>query len=133
MNPEKIILIEDDPFIHNLYKDTLKAAGYNVVSAMDGEDGLNVIKNNTDASIILLDLIIPKISGLDVLKEIKKEEVTKNLSVIVLTNLSEGDIIKEALALGANAYLIKVDYTPRQVIEIVKQYIDLRIHLKKDQ
>jgi CheY-like chemotaxis protein len=131
MQKEKILLIEDDPFLHQMYLDTLTNAGYKVVSAKDGVEGLNLIKNNTDANLILLDLMLPKINGIDILREIKKEESTKYLSVIVLTNLSEDQTIKEALQLGANAYLVKVDYTPKQVIDMVKQYIDLRAHLKK--
>lgn len=133
MKSEKILLIEDDPFLHDLYRDTLTMADYSVLSAKDGEEGLNLIKNNTDANLILLDMMLPKLNGIDILKKIKKDETTKNISVIVLTNLSEGEIIKEALKLGANAYLIKVDYTPQQVIDMVRQYIDLRTHLKKQQ
>ncbi len=131
MQPEKILLIEDDPFLHQMYLDTLTHAGYTVISAKDGAEGLKLIKDNTDASLILLDLMLPKLNGLDILREIKKDEATINLSVIVLTNLSEDETIKEALKLGANAYLIKVDYTPKQVVTMVRQYIDLRTHLKK--
>ncbi|MBU3978878.1 response regulator, partial [Patescibacteria group bacterium] len=133
MNGEKIILVEDDPFLHKLYKDVLTIAGYNVVSAKDGEEGLNTIKNNVDASLILLDLMMPKLNGIDVLKELKKDPATKDLSVIVLTNLKEGAIIQEALKLGANAYLLKADYTPAQITDTVRQYIDLRYHLKKQE
>lgn len=133
MNKEKIILIEDDLFLNSLYKDVLINAGYIVVFAKDGEEGLNAVKSNTDASLILLDLMLPKLNGIDVLKELKKDPDTKSLSVIVLTNLNEDATIQDALKLGANAYLIKVDYTPQQVIDMVRQYIDLRYHLKKQQ
>ena len=128
---EKIILVEDDLFLHELYSDTLINAGYIVVSARDGEEGLKIIRTNLDAKLILLDLMLPKLNGIDVLREIKKDPNTKNLSVIVLTNLNEQEIIQDALKLGANAYLVKVDYTPQEVIDMVKQYIDLRHHLKK--
>ena len=133
MEGEKIILIEDDVFIHALYTETLKSAGYNVVSALDGQAGLELIKKNTDAKLILLDIMLPKLNGIDVLREIKKDPTTKNMSVIILTNLSDDAIIKDALKLGANAYLVKVDYTPQQVIEMVNQYIELRMHLKKQE
>ena len=128
---EKIILVEDDLFLRELYTDTLISAGYTVISAKDGEEGLKIIKANTDVKLILLDLMLPKINGIDVLKEIKKDPNTKNLSIIVLTNLNEEAIIQDALKLGANAYLIKVDYTPQEVIQTVRQYIDFRHHLKK--
>ena len=75
--------------------------------------------------------MLPKLNGIDVLKEIKKDPNTKNLSVIVLTNLNEEAIIKDALKLGANAYLVKIDYTPQEIIDMVRQYIDFRHHLKK--
>lgn len=130
---EKIILVEDDMFLHRLYNDALISTGYNVISSSDGEEGLKVIKSNTDASLILLDLMMPKLNGIDVLRELKKDPATKNLSVIVLTNQNEDAVIKEALELGANAYLNKVDYTPQQIIDTVRQYIDLRYHLKKQQ
>ena len=133
MEGEKIILIEDDVFIHALYTETLKSAVYNVVSALDGQAGLELIKKNTDAKLILLDIMLPKLNGIDVLREIKKDPTTKNMSVIILTNLSDDAIIKDALKLGANAYLVKVDYTPQQVIEMVNQYIELRMHLKKQE
>jgi CheY-like chemotaxis protein len=133
MNKEKIILIEDDIFLHRLYKDALINAGYIVISAKDGEEGLTVIKNNTDTSLILLDLMMPKLNGIEVLKELKKDPATKNLSVIVLSNLKEDAIIQEALELGANVCLVKVDYTPQQIIDTVRQYIDLRYHLRKQQ
>lgn len=133
MGGEKIILVEDDAFLHRLYSDALKNAGYVVVSAHDGEEGLKVIKCNTDTSLILLDLMMPKMNGIDVLKELKKDPSTKNLYVIVLTNLNEEAIIQDALKLGANAYLNKVDYTPQQVIDTVRQYIDFRFHIKKQQ
>lgn len=133
MNKEKIILVEDDPFLNSLYKDVLVGAGYTVISEKDGEAGLNVIRDNTDASLILLDLMMPKLNGIDVLKELKKDLATKDLSVIVLTNLNEDETIQEALKLGANAYLVKADYAPQQIVDMVRQYIDLRYNLKKQQ
>lgn len=130
---EKIILIEDDPFLHKLYKTVLVDAKYTVVSANDGEEGLKAIKNNTDTSLILLDLMMPKLTGIDVLKELKKDPATQNLSVIILTNLSEEAIRSDALKLGANAYLMKSEFTPQQIIETVRQYIDFRQHVKKQE
>lgn len=127
----KILLVEDDLFLRELYRETLINAGYTVVSAQDGEQGLKIIKSNTDAKLTLLDLMLPKINGIDVLREMKKDPNTKNLSVIVLTNLNEESTIQDALKLGANAYLVKVDYTPQEVVEMVRQYIDFRHTLKK--
>lgn len=130
MSREKIILVEDDPFLHELYRDVLINAGYTVVSAKDGQEGLLVINNNTDASLILLDLMMPKLNGIEVLKELKNNVATKDLSVIVLSNQSERAVIQDALRLGANAYLLKADYTPKQIIDTIQQYISFKEHIK---
>lgn len=130
---EKIILIEDDLFLQNIYRNFLVNAGFTVISAKDGMEGLDLIRSNTDVSLIMLDLILPKLNGIDVLKEIKKDPKTKNFSVIVLSNLNEEKTRQDALKFGASAYLVKSDSTPQQIIETVKQYIDFRNFLKQQQ
>lgn len=132
MDKQKIILIEDDILLNDMYKQTLTNAGYAIISAMDGESGLSSVRSNTDANLILLDLMLPKLNGIEVLKEIKKDPSTNKISIIVLTNLNEQTIVQDALKLGANAYLVKVDYTPDQVIGMVKQYIDLKSQIKEN-
>ena len=127
---KKILIVEDDQFLREFYQELLTAEGYFVDVAPDGEIALSKLRSN-EYNLVLLDLMLPKLNGIDVLKKIKKDPNTKNLSVIVLTNLDEDAIIKNALKLGANAYLVKIDYTPQQIIDMVRQYIDFRQHLKK--
>lgn len=123
MNNPKIILIEDDLFLQDLYKEIFHDAGYTVLVAGDGEAGLQLSKENNDAKLILLDILLPKVHGIDVLKQLKADTMTKHLPVVVFTNLTQDAITKEALRLGAFAYLVKVRYTPEQVVEKIKEFI----------
>jgi DNA-binding response OmpR family regulator len=120
---QKIILIEDELFINDLYRITLEKDGYSVVSAMDGEKGLQVVQENTDAALVLLDIMLPKMHGIDVLKKIKSDEKTKNMTVILLSNLGEENIISNALKDGARDYLKKVIIDPKQLTVCVESYL----------
>jgi DNA-binding response OmpR family regulator len=123
MNKAKIILIEDEVFINDLYKLTLEKAGYSVICGFDGEEGLQLIKDNTDASLILLDIMMPKKHGIDVLNEIKANPLTKEMNVVLLSNLGEENIIKTALNNGARDYLKKVLISPDQLVSCVEHYL----------
>src|SRR3989344_2499986 len=119
----KIILIEDEVFIHDLYKKMLEKSGYSVVGAYDGEEGFNLIKENSDASLVLLDVMLPKMHGIDVLRQCKTNEATKNMQIVLLSNLGDESIIQEAMNLGARDYLKKVNITPRDLVNNVEKYI----------
>ena len=123
MDKGKIVLIEDDLFLRDLYIEVLKREGYVVITADDGEAGLHVVQSNPDAQLVLLDIMLPKMHGIDVLKNLKADSATQNMPVVVLTNLTEETVVQEALHLGAAGYLVKVRYTPQQVVEKVKEFI----------
>ena len=123
MTNPKIILIEDDLFLRDLYQEILQDAGFTVVAARDGEEGLQFAKAHQDAKLILLDIFLPKMHGIEVLRNLKADMTTKHLPVIVFTNLTQDSVTKEALRLGAFAYLVKVRYTPEQIVEKVKELI----------
>ena len=114
----KILLVEDEFFIRDLYCRIITAAGFEVIVAEDGEEGVKLSKGIPD--LILLDIMLPKMNGLKVLKEVKSDQATKNIPVVLLTNLGQDSIIKEGFKLGAEDYLIKLAYNPDQVIEKVK-------------
>jgi len=120
---EKVLLVEDDLFIRELYVEVLKHEGFNVLTADDGEAGLKLGQDNPDAAIMLLDIMLPKMHGIDILKNLKSAEATKILPVVILTNLTEENVVQEALHLGAAGYLVKVRFTPPQVVEKVKEFI----------
>src|SRR2546423_11111857 len=107
----KILVVEDDLFIRDLYRETLKTEGYEVDTAVDGDDALVKIKQGT-YDLILLDIIMPKMDGLNLMRKIKSDPtIPKHGSVVFLSNLDDSDEIKQALELG-NGYLIKSQLTP---------------------
>lgn len=120
---KRILFIEDEAALQKTFGDILKSEGFEVISALDGETGLNLAKEEKP-DLVLLDLILPKIHGLDVLKEIKQNENTKNIPVIVLTNVESIEKIDKALELGATTYLLKSDYSLEDVIAKVKKALE---------
>jgi DNA-binding response OmpR family regulator len=118
----KIVLVEDDTFLAGMYVTKLNLEGFDVSLASDGEKGLKIAKEEKPA-IILLDVILPKMSGFDVLKDLKEDPNTKNIPVILLTNLGQRDDVKKGLDLGAVDYLIKAHFMPSEVVEKIKKLI----------
>ena len=119
---KKILFIEDESALQKVFSDVLGAEGYQVISALDGEIGLRLVRSEKP-DLILLDLIIPKIPGLDVLKELKKDQALKDIPVIILTNIEDVKSIETALELGATTYLVKANYDLDDIIEKVKKAI----------
>lgn len=117
-----ILLVEDDEFLAELYATKLNLEGFEVALAVDGEKGLKMIKEK-NPDLILLDIILPKIDGFEILKTIKADRALKNIPVILLTNLSQKDEVKRGLELGADDYLIKAHFMPSEVVKKIKQLI----------
>jgi len=114
-----ILFIEDESALQKTIGEILSQEGYEVISALDGEVGLKLAKIKKP-DLILLDLILPKINGFDVLKKLKEEAETKSIPIIVLTNLEGTEDVKEAIELGAQTYLVKTQYTLEEVVEKIK-------------
>lgn len=119
---KQILIAEDDPLISKMYKTKLISEGYDVLAAFDGEAAFSLATNNSP-SLILLDIMMPKLSGLDMLSKYRSTKEGKETPVIVLSNLSNQEEIEKAKSLGAKEYLVKADHTPSQVIAKIKQYI----------
>lgn len=118
----KILIVEDDEFLRDLYTDTLRNEGHEIDSAEDGEIALQKMRQG-GFDLVLLDIILPKMNGLDVMERIAKEPpITPNKSVIFLTQIDKGKEIKRALQLG-NGYLIKSKITPGDLIREVNLYL----------
>jgi DNA-binding response OmpR family regulator len=118
---KKILLVEDDPLLIDIYKTKLSTAGFDIVIINDGEQALEAVeKESPDA--VLLDIVLPKVDGWEILKGIKeKHKLTK---VIVLSNLGQKEEVQKGFSLGAEKYLIKANYTPSDVVsEIEKLFI----------
>ena len=120
---KKILFIEDESALQETFKDFLDQEGYQMVSALDGEIGLRLAKIEKP-DLILLDLILPKKDGFEVLEELKKEEGTKDIPVIVLTHLEEMEDVQKAIELGARDYLVKANYSLKDVVEKIKKALE---------
>ena len=116
---KKILFIEDEAALQKTFGDILTKEGYEMVSALDGEEGLRLAKSEKP-DLILLDLILPKIHGFEVLKQLKGDEATKNISI---TNLESVDDVEKAIEIGATTYLVKANYTLEEVLKKIKQAI----------
>ena len=114
----KIVIIEDDLFLLEIYSRKFSDANFDIATAIEGESALEVI-HKEKPDIILLDLILPKIDGLEVLRVIKKDKTLNKIPVVVLTNRGEKDLIEKSIKLGAAAYITKITYTPTEVISKV--------------
>ncbi|HLD11541.1 MAG TPA: response regulator [Patescibacteria group bacterium] len=116
-----ILLIEDDLFVSDLYHRVLvKKGGFVVHTAMDGEEGLRMAK--TKPTLILLDVMLPRINGIEVLKILKSDTNTKQIPVILLTNLGQETVIHEALKIGATDYLMKNRVPPYELVDYIHDF-----------
>ncbi len=119
----KILIVEDDQFLREFYQELLAGEGYTVDAAEDGQVGSEKAKLG-GYDLILLDIMLPKEDGLGVLRDLKVAPPgQKNGPIVVLTNLGQDSIIKQAFALGAAGYLIKSAMNPDEVLTEVKSYL----------
>ncbi|MDO8265297.1 MAG: response regulator [Candidatus Parcubacteria bacterium] len=123
-NPEKkkILMIEDDIFLRKIYRDKLTKAGFEFIEATNGEEGMDKVLF-IKPDLILLDLMLPKKNGFDVLFEIQGNPSVKNIPVIILSNLGQEADINKGLSMGAVAYLIKSEVSLTEVVDKVKEKI----------
>ena len=119
---KKILFIEDEAALQKMLGDLLSHEGYSVISALHGDSGIKLAKKNKP-DLILLDLILPKFNGFDVLKSLKEDSSTKDIPVIVFTNLEDMENIERALSLGATTYLVKANYRLEEVLEKIRDII----------
>lgn len=120
---QKILLVEDDSFLSNIYQTKFTKEGYQVALAGDGEEALKAVKTKKP-DIVLLDVLLPKLDGFAVLEKLKKDPETKDIPVILLTNLGQRDDVDRGLQLGAADYLIKAHFKPSETVEKVKKVLE---------
>lgn len=119
----KVLIIEDDPFLIDLYLSKFSGEGFNVSVANDGETGLKKIQEEKP-EIIILDVILPGMDGFAILKKIKEDKELKDIPVVLLTNIGQKEEIEKGLQMGASQYLIKAHHSPAEVTEIVKKILE---------
>jgi len=118
----KILMMEDNIFLRKLYREKLTRAGFEFIEATNGVEGVNKVISE-DPDLVILDLILPRKNGFDVLSEMKNNPKTKNIPVIILSNLGQELDIKEGLALGAREYLVKTEVRLSEVVNRVKKWL----------
>lgn len=119
---KKILFIEDESALQQAVTHVLSGEGYQVFSALDGETGLQLVQKELP-NLILLDLVLPKKDGFEVLQALKQNKETVHIPVVILTNLEGGTEIERVLALGATTYLVKTNYRLEEVVEKIKQIL----------
>ena len=119
-NQSKVLIIDDDQRINKVYIVKLSVEGIKVATAIDGEEGLRKVYSELP-DLIILDLMLPKKSGFDILKEIKADSKVKDIPVLILSNLAQEKEIEEGMALGAEGYIVKSNVSIQQVIEKIKE------------
>jgi len=117
-----ILLVEDDPFLIDIYSTKLKATGFSVEIAEDGEQCLKKLKEQVP-DILLLDIVLPGLNGWEILRRIKQDDKLKSLKVVVLSNLGEKEEVEKGLKLGVARYLVKAHYTPTEVVQEIKKIL----------
>jgi len=120
---KKILLVEDDKFLSEMYITKLTESGFEVEAAFDGEEGL--LKADTfRPDLILLDIVLPKKDGFEVLKLLKEKEELKKILVIALTNLGQKEEVQKGFDLGADDYVIKAHFTPTEVVAKINRLLN---------
>lgn len=120
----QVLLVEDDVFLSSIYQKKFEMEGYKIVTADNGEKGLAEAKKRIP-SIVLLDILLPKLDGFGVLKALKADESTKNIPVILLTNLGQKDDVDKGLEIGATDYLIKAHFKPSEIVQKVEKVLNV--------
>lgn len=118
----KVLIIEDDPLMSRMYQKIFTFEKYEVVMAGDGQQGLDLARTE-QPTLILLDVMMPKMNGFEVLEKLKADPVTKATPVVMLTNLAGEQDAETALAKGAVKYIVKSEYEPKQVADMVKEIL----------
>ncbi|MFA6512322.1 MAG: response regulator [Patescibacteria group bacterium] len=116
----KVLLVEDEKMLADMYATKFSMEGYQIVNAYDGKEGLEAAKREKP-NIILLDIIMPKLDGFAVLKELKADDAIKNIPVVLLTNLGQESDVKKGKDLGADDYFVKANHSPQEIVELVKK------------
>lgn len=118
-----ILLVEDDSFISGMYQTKLTSMGYEVEVQEDGEAAAKRISEDPLPDLVLLDIVLPKKDGFEILEELRANERTKHLPVILLTNLGQKPDVERGVKLGADDYIIKAHYTPSEVVEKISKIL----------
>lgn len=118
-----ILVVEDEQYLRELYVQILAKEGYDVESAVNGEDAYHLMKAN-EYDLIILDVILPKMDGLQILDKLEKDGKNNRDNVVLLSNLGQDLVVAKALAYGVRGYMVKSDYTPEELVAEIQGYLN---------
>jgi DNA-binding response OmpR family regulator len=121
----RVVLAEDDRFMRRAAEAALRKSGYTVLSATDGEEALSLVRSETP-DVVVLDMILPKLQGFEVLQSLKQDRITADIPVIVLSSLAQEEDQHEAMSRGAAAYLVKSSLSLRELSTRVTEAVQVR-------
>ena len=119
----KILIIEDEKILSEMYQDKFSQVGFKVISATEAKEGLELAKKEKP-DLVVLDMLLPRENGIFFLKELRKHKEISSVPVVVFSNFDDPDTKRQAKKFGAKDYLIKTDYTPQQIIEEIKKFLE---------
>ena len=119
----KILIVDDDRFLLDMYTLKFKEQGYEVTSALGSIDALDKLSNGLAPHVILLDVVMPAMDGFEFLQKIKNDNLAEGTKVVILSNLGQQSDIEKGKELGADGYIVKASATPSEVVEKVREYI----------
>lgn len=129
---QKICIVDDDPFLLDMYNLKFQQAGYDVVCFTDSEKALEALRNDDSYDVVLLDLVMPKVDGFEVLKTIREENLCGgDVIIVILSNQGQDKDIAKAEEFGIDGYLIKANTLPSEVLEYVRKIADKKNVVKK--
>jgi DNA-binding response OmpR family regulator len=120
----KVLIVDDDAFLSGIYATKLELEGFQVATARDGDEGLKMAQKEMP-QLILLDVLMPKLDGFEVLKRLKADAALKGIPVIMLTNLGQKEDIEQALREGAEDYLIKAHFVPAEAVDKIRKVLNI--------
>ncbi|OGF74742.1 hypothetical protein A3J56_03350 [Candidatus Giovannonibacteria bacterium RIFCSPHIGHO2_02_FULL_46_20] len=120
--PTSVLIVEDDRFLRDLIQQKLTKEGFTTISAVDGEEGLKITKEQKP-HLVLLDLILPGMDGFEVLRKIKSDPETAATPVVVLSNLGQKEDMDRAMKIGADDFMVKAHFTPTEIISKVRSIL----------
>lgn len=122
MEPIKVLIVDDDNFLLDMYALKFKESGFTVEVAQNGEEALKKAKE-FGPGVILLDIVMPRMDGFEVLRTLKKDNIAPEASILILTNLGQKEDVEKGMRLGADDYVVKAHFTPSEVVNKVKSVL----------
>lgn len=124
-NDVKVMIVDDDHFILNMYKIKFEHAGFNIKTAGDGKEALDIVRSGYTPDVLLIDILMPVMGGLEFLQHVREENLLEHVPIIVLSNQSQSTDISEAMKWGVKSYIVKATTIPSEIVEEIKNMFSL--------